>query len=195
VAPRKHQELMTAAVASDGEAQRALIAGDAGAARAAFAQAAELYRSSWEAAPPSAYGRLVGMLKSAVLAGDGAEEARYAQQALADADADSVTAAYALALAALLLGQDEAAGEWAMRMTAGNEAFARAAETVAALAAGDGERYDAALAAIVRDFEQRAEHLTGVAVADTALVFAELGKRRGLAVATESPVLPRMSAL
>ena len=63
---------MTAAVERDGAAQRALLASDREAARAAFAQAAELYRESWEVAPPSAYGRLVGMVKSAVLAGGGA---------------------------------------------------------------------------------------------------------------------------
>lgn len=185
---------MTAAVARDGEAQRALIAGDAGAARAAFAQAADLYQQSWEAAPATAYGRLVGMLKSAVLAGRGAEEARYAQRALADADADSVTAAYALALAALVLGQDEDARVSSARMSAGGEAFARAGATIDALAAGDRDRYDTALAAIVRDFEQRAEHLTGVAVADTALVLAELGARRGVSAAVESPVLPPVPA-
>jgi hypothetical protein len=185
---------MTAAVARDGEAQRALIAGDAGAARARFAQAADLYQQSWEAAPPTAYGRLVGLLKSAVLAGGGLDAARYAQRALADAEVGSVTAAYALALAALVLGQDEDARAWAARMSAGSEAFARAGATIDALAARDQDRYNVALAAIVRDFEQRAEHLTGVALADTALVLAELGARRGMSAAVESPVLPAVPA-
>jgi hypothetical protein len=183
---------MTAAVERDGAAQQALLAGDRQAARLAFADAAELYRRSWEDAPASAYGRLVGMLKAAALAGGGTEEARYARDALADADPASVTAAYARALAALILGEDAEAQASAQTMSAGNEAFGRTAEAIAALAARDAGRYEAALAAIVRDFEARTEHLTGVAIADTALVLATLADRRGMAAAVQSPVLPAL---
>lgn len=184
---------MTAAVERDGSAQQALLAGDRAAAGAAFAEASELYRQSWEEAPPSAYGRLVGMLKSAVLAGAGdAEAASYARAELAAADPDSVTAAYARALAALILGDDPEARAGAETMRAGGEAFQRTAEAIAALAAGDARRYESALDAIVRDFEARTEHLTGVAIADTALVLATLGARRGIVAAVESPVLPAL---
>jgi hypothetical protein len=183
---------MTAAVQRDGSAQQALLAGDRAAARLGFAEAAELYRRSWEAAPPSAYGRLVGMLKSAVLAGGGDSEAQYARGALADAEPESVTAAYARALAALIAGDDSEARASAETMRGGNEAFARTAEAIAALAASDRERYSAALAAIVRDFEARTEHLTGVAIADTALVLAALAARRGIVAAIRSPVLPAL---
>ena len=181
---------MTAAVERDGEGQRALIASDRAGARSAFAAAADLYRQSWEVAPASAYGRLVGMLKSSVLAGSGVTEARYVLGELDDADPESATASYARALAALILDDDEDARVWASRMGAGSDVFARAAEAIAALAERDGSRYAAALDAIVRDFEQRTDHLTGVAVADTALMLSELGARRGMAVAIESPVLP-----
>jgi hypothetical protein len=180
-------------VERDGEAQRSLLAGDQDAARAEFAQAAELYRQSWEVAPPSAFGRLVGMLKSAVLAGAGASEAAYVRRVLVDADPKSSTASYAHALAALILGEDSEAQLWALRMSAGTEAFARTGEAIAALAAYDGGRFAMALAAIVRDFEERTEHLTGVAIADTALMLSELARRRGMAVAIESPVLPALS--
>ena len=44
----------------------------------------------------------------------------------------------------------------------------------------------------MRDFEERAEHLTGVAIADTALMLEVLGRRRGMVVAVESPVLPAL---
>ena len=71
----RHRELMGAAIQRDGLAQRSLLAGDADAARVAFAEAAALYRQSWEVAPPASYGRLVGMLKATVLAGQGEEEA------------------------------------------------------------------------------------------------------------------------
>jgi predicted nucleic acid-binding Zn-ribbon protein len=183
---------MTAAVQRDGSAQQALLSGDRPGARAGFAEAAELYRQSWIAAPPSAYGRLVGMLKSAVLAGGGADEASYAREALAEAEPESVTAAYARALAALILGEDDEAGACAERMRAGNEAFARTADAIAAIAVRDPGRYEAALAAIVHDFEARTEHLTGVAIADTALVLVMLAARRGMVAAVESPVLPAL---
>lgn len=181
---------MTAAIGRDGAGQQALLAGEHEAARAAFTQAADLYRQSWEVAPPTAYGRLVGMLKSAALAGGGSDEARYVQRELADADPESVTAAYARALAALILGKDQEAERWATRMSAGTEAFARAGEAILAVAAGDGARYEAAVTAIVRDFEQRAEHLTGVAIADTAVMLADLATRRGMTVPIDSPVVP-----
>lgn len=181
---------MTAAVERDGAGQKALLAGDAPGARDAFAQAAEMYRQSWETAHPTAYGRLVGMLKSAVLAGDGRPQADYVRRTLVDADPDSATASYACALAALILDEDEEAEAWALRMSAGTEAFARAGEAIAGLAARDRDRYEVALTAIVRDFEQRAQHLTGVAIADTALMLTELAARRRMAVALESPVLP-----
>jgi hypothetical protein len=191
-------------VALEGDAQRALISGDPAAARAGFAQAAGLYRQSWELAHATAYGRLVGMLKAAVLAGGGRAEAQYARGELSDAGPagpttgkglPSATAAYALALAALILADDQAAQEWAGSMSPGGEAFARTGDAIAALAAHDQARYEAALTTIVRDFEQRAAHLTGVAVADTALVLSVLGARRGMTVAVESPVLPGPTTL
>jgi hypothetical protein len=190
VPPHKHQELLTAAIERDGAAQRALLGSDREAARVAFEEAAELYRQSWEVAPPSAYGRLVGMVKSAVLAGDGVDQARYVRKVLADADPESVTASYARALAALVLAEDDDARAWAGRMGTGSDAFGRTAQAIAALAAHDEGSFSTALSAIVRDFEQRAEHLTGVAIADTALMLAELGVRRGMAVDIRSPVLP-----
>jgi hypothetical protein len=183
---------MTAAVERDGVAQQTLLYGDRAAARLAFAEAARLYRQSWEEAPPSAYGRLVGMLKSAVLAGKGDDEALYARKELADSDPTSVTATYARALSALILGEDQETHDCAVGMAAGTEAFARAAEAIAALAAHDQGRYAAALTAIVRDFEARTEHLTGVAIADTALVLATLAARRGMVAAVDSPVLPAL---
>lgn len=169
------------------------MAGDRGAARSAFAEAAELYRQSWVQAPATAYGRLVGVLKSTVLAGgDVGAAARYVRAQLGERDPESSTASYAQALAALILDDDPAARTWARRMGAGDDAFGRTASVIGALAAHDGDRYAAALTAIVRDFEQRADHLTGVAIADTALVLSELGARRGMAVVIESPVLPAL---
>jgi hypothetical protein len=187
-----HRELMNAAIERDGVGQRALFDGDQEAARSAFAAAAQLYRRSWELAPPNSYGRVVGMLKSAVLAGGGPEEAEFARSELGDADLQSPAAAYARALAALILGDETAARRWSEAMRAGPEAFIRTAEAVDALAARDRARYAAALRAIVEDFEQRSEHLTGIPIADTALMLERLGARRAIDAGVASPLLPRL---
>ena len=65
-------------------------------------------------------------------------------------------------------------------MHAGGEAFARTADALGALAAGDRAAYDPALRAIVADFEARDAHLTGVAIADTAIMLDRLAEPRGL---------------
>ena len=70
-----HQEHLDAALAADGEAHRRLLAGDHDGARGALREAAARYRSSWEAAGPRAYGRLIGLLKASVLAGEADEAA------------------------------------------------------------------------------------------------------------------------
>src|SRR3954470_3182549 len=101
-----HLEALRKALAAEGEAQRRLLAGDPRAA-AGMRDASRRYRESWEAAPPGAYGRLIGMLKAAVIAGDAREEARYAREQIAGAPADSPAASYVGAIAALVLGDDE----------------------------------------------------------------------------------------
>ena len=137
-----------------------------------------------------AFGRLVGMLKAAVLAGGGAEQAAYARAALVEADPESGTANYARAIAALIAGDDADAEACARRMGTGADAFGRTAAAIAALAERDRGRYATALEAIVRDFEQRSEHLTGVAIADTAVMLQALAGRRGMEAEIESAVLP-----
>jgi hypothetical protein len=94
------------------------------------------------------------------------------------------------AMAALVAGEDAEAGRWADVMRGGSEAFGRAAEGIAALAAGDRARFRGAVLAIVRDFEARDEHLTGVAFADTAAMLQTLAAPRGLAADLASGVLP-----
>ena len=179
-----------AAIEREGRAQQALLDGDVDSARSEFRQVAELYRQSWEAAHARAFGRLVGMLKASVLAGGGADEAEYVRSALADPDEESATANYARALAALIAGNDSEARACARRMGTGTGAFGRTAAAIAALAAHDEPTYAAALEAIVRDFEHRSEHLTGVAIADTAVMLQALAGRRGMDADIESPVLP-----
>ncbi|MGH2962798.1 MAG: hypothetical protein ACRDL3_11505, partial [Solirubrobacterales bacterium] len=98
---------------------------------------------------------------------------------------------YTLALAALVAGDDDAARQGAAAMREGGEAFERTAEAIDALAAADRDRYAAALAAIVRDFEARDRHVTGVAIADTALVLQRVAEGRGMEAGVTSRLLPR----
>jgi hypothetical protein len=190
----RHRELMGAAIERDGAAQRMLLSGDSAGASAAFAEAAAFYRQSWEVAPPASYGRLVGMLKSSVLASGGSEEdaARYARDALGDEGSDSATAAYARAIAALIVEDYDGARDHAATMRSGSDAFVRTADAIAAIARDDHSAYAAEIQAIVRDFETRNNHLTGVPIADTALMLERLAARRGIGGGVESPLLPML---
>ena len=181
---------MRAAIEREGDGHRAALRGDPAGATAAYGRAIEAYRSSWEAAPPNAYGRLVGLLKAAVLCGAGAEDAAYVRAAISNEDAaGSPTAAYARAVAALVAGDDAEAARHAAVMRGGSEPFGRAAVAIDALARGDAAAYREALTAIVHDFESRDEHLTGVAFADTAAMLETLAAPRGMAARPASAVL------
>jgi hypothetical protein len=184
-----HRALQAEAVEADAGAQRSLLAGDREGAEPFLRASERLYRESWESAPPGGYGRLVGMLKSAILRGDARASAGYARDALSGG-ADSPTAAYAMALACLADGDDRGAEVAAEQMAAGGEAFERTALALAALALRDEAAYGAALRAVIADFEARDLHLTGVPIADTALVLERLAEPRGLAQRPSSPLLP-----
>lgn len=179
-----HLDLLRGAIAVEARGHRALLAGDP-VAPALMSDAARGYWASWAVAPPESYGRLIGALKAAVIAGDAA----LARDELPDT-ATSPPAAYARAVAALVAGDDADAIAAARQMRAGGAAFGRAAAAVEALVARDGGAYTAAVGAIVADFEQRDEHLTGVAIADTALMFELLAQPRGLRAWPDSPLLP-----
>jgi hypothetical protein len=183
------QRLLREAVASDAEAYRQLLAGEPERGREPLERAAGLYRRSWEEAGPRSFGRLIGMLKAAVLAGGGEPEARYVREQLGG-EADSPASRYALALAALVDGDDELARRTAAELREDGAPFADTAEAIDAVAAGDEARYRHAAAAIVAEFEARDAHLTGVAIADTALVLARLAARRGIPTEVDSPLLP-----
>jgi hypothetical protein len=120
------------------------------------------------------------MLKAAVLGGGGADEAAQVRALLVQGGA-SPTAWYAIAIAALIAGDDVQAVRGAGELRAGGAAFARAAAAIAAIATGDDAAADAAIAAIEADFATRDAHLTGVAIADTAVLFATLRERRARA--------------
>ena len=198
---------MREAIAADGEAQRALLAGES--AREPLRRAANAYRASWEAAPPRSFGRLVGYAKASILAGEnpgpyvreqlhgesrtqGTRPTGHSVSSDVPSGTPSPAASWALALGALADSDDDAALSAADGMLAGSEAFGRAAGAVAALARRDRQAYAGMLAAIVADFEARDDHLTGVPIADTALVLERLAERRGLAAHPRSPLLPEV---
>ena len=186
--PGPHVEEMEAAIHADGEGLRALLDGDTDTGRARLLEAVAHYRASWELAPPRSFGRLIGMLKAAVIAGDPADAAAYAREAVPEAD--SPPSSYVRAVAALVEGDDDAAAGFVAGMREGSPAFGRAADAIAALAARDADAYASAVRAIVSDFEGREEHLTGVPVADTALMLERLAEPRGLAAHPASALLP-----
>jgi hypothetical protein len=185
----EHLRLQDRAIRLEGDGYRGLLAGDAAGARALLREAAAAYRESWEAAPPRSFGRLLGMLKAAVIAGGGADEASYVRARLGP-EGDSPASWYALGIVALVEGDDGLARRAAAGMREGSAAFGRAADALRALADGDRERYARAVGAIVADFERRADHLTGVGIADTALMFEVLAQRRGLSARPQLDLLP-----
>lgn len=185
----RHRELLAEALEREAEGQRRLLAGDEDGARDELRLASDRYRASWEAAPPGAYGRLVGMIKAAVLAGDAQTAAAYVHAAVEDPP-PSPTSGYALAIAGLVHGDDGMAARAAEAMRGGSEAFDRTADAILALAERDGTAYADALDAIVADFAGRADHLTGVPIADTAAMLERIAEARGLAARPSSPLLP-----
>lgn len=186
--PGPHLDLLLEALAGEADAQRLLLAGDLAGGRSAMRAVAELYWRSWECAPPRSFGRLVGMLKAAVLAGDAADAAERAWALTGEMA--SPPEAYAHAICALVLGDDAAAATAAERMRAGDGAFTRAADAIGALARGDAPAYANAVAAIVADFAGRDDHVTGVPIADTAAMLDHLAAPRGLHSGCVSPLLP-----
>jgi hypothetical protein len=188
----EHRELMIAAIGTEGEAHAALLAGDHDAARAAYARAVEQYRASWKLAPPKSFGRLVGLLKAAVLAGQASAAATEVRAELHGDEAaeGSPVASYVLAVAAVILGDDDDVPVRAARMEPRGGAFERTAAALRALADRDADAYATALTAIEADFAAREDHLTGVAIADTAVMLELLADERGMAVRPSSPLVP-----
>lgn len=155
-------------------------------------RAADSYRESWPDAPAESWGRPIGAMKSRLIAGDieGARgDAHWALDAGA-AESESPIGRYAAGLAHLVLEEDEAASALAATLR-GFDGFPPAVnDAVAALSARDASRYDAAIGALVDDFEGRTEFLEDTPVADTVLALQVLAGQRGIVVALGSRLLP-----
>jgi hypothetical protein len=177
-------EHLDRALAAEREAYRADLEGRPSAEH--YRAARDAYLGSHAETGPQSWGRLIGALKMAILADDGVEP--IARQALAETAtaAESPAAGYARALAAVAVGENP---DVTSMLEAGG-AFRQTGEALAAVADGDGERYRRSLDAIVADFAARDQHLSGVAVADTAMVLERLAGARGIAARPSSPLVP-----
>jgi hypothetical protein len=161
----------------------ALLMADSAAAAPWLDRAAARWRESCDrGAATDAWGRPVGALKAALLAGDeqSVDELALWTLSLEPLDAASSIGLYAATLALLALGRfGEAAAPGAT--LCGRDDFPDdVAAALTAIAAGDHARLSAAVDSVVRSFETRHAFLEDVAVADTALVLQALARRRGL---------------
>ena len=190
----RQRQLVRVAAAAGAAGLVRLMQDRRGEAAGWLARSAERYRESFESAPPESWGRLVGAVKSRVLAGDweGAEDDSRWALAQGPAQASSPIGHYAAALAALVLGDDVEAGRLArsLQEEPGDRFPRPVADALAALAARDDRRYGDAVRGVLESFESRDEYLEDVPVADTVLVLEALAERRGIAAHPRSALLP-----
>ena len=154
------------------------MVGDRAGAREWLVRSAERYRESWDGGD-DAWGRPLGAMKALLIAGeaDPSELWRRGRRSTRGAvEADSPIGRYAGTLALLVLGRDEEAVVLASSLREGFPSGVAAA--LAALAARDAEAFNAAVAAIRRDFDSRESFLEDVPVPDTALALEALATSR-----------------
>jgi hypothetical protein len=191
---RRQRQLVRVAMAAGAVGLCLLMREDRRHAAVWLGRAAALYRESYEDAPPGSWGRLLGAVKSRLLAGDleGArEDARWAAEQ-AGGETTAAIGRYATALALLALGDDDRAGPIAQGLREEPEDVfpGSVAQALAAVATRDRELYEQGLAGVLASFEEREEYLEDVPVADTVLVLEALADERGLAMRPRSRLLP-----
>jgi len=171
-----------------------LMAGrDEEAARTWLLRAAERYRESWPLSPPGSWGRPIGAMKSRLIAGDqeGArEDARWALEAGA-AESESPIGRYAAALAHLVRGEGAEAADLSVALQGRDDFPEPVAGALVALSTRDASGYEAAIRALLADFEGREEFLENTPVADTVAALQVLAALLGIRVDLASPLLPQ----
>jgi hypothetical protein len=191
--PRQKQ-LVRIAMAAGGAGLARLMQGRRAESAGWLARSAERYRESYQGAPPESWGRLIGAVKSRILAGDWVGAAADARWALEQrpADSESPIGAYAAVVALLTLAEDEEAAATADGLS--GPGFPEAvADALRGLAAHDREAYAEGVKRVLESFETREEYLEDIPVADTVIVLEALADRRGLAARLTSPLLPELS--
>jgi hypothetical protein len=155
-------------------------------------RAAARWRESWEHATPTSWGRPIGAVKAALIAGRDEEAEGHARWALelGPRAAESPIGRYAAALALLVLGRDGEALETASTLRRREDFPPAVADALALIATHDGDGYADAVEAVLESFETRSEYLEDVPVADTVIVLQALAARRGLDARLSSALLP-----
>ena len=188
----RQKQLVRVAMAAGGAGLARLMQGRRAEAVGWLARSAERYRESWEGAPAGSWGRLIGAIKSRILAGDwegAADDSRWALEQQ-PAESESPVGTYAAMLALLTIAEDERASELAPAL--GKDDFPQpVSDALTALAGRDREAYSEAVARVLESFETREAYLEDIPVADTVLVLDALAARRGMAVEPRSALLPR----
>jgi hypothetical protein len=157
-----------------------------------FTRAAERYRESFAEAPPGSWGRLIGAVKSRILADDW-DGARVDAEWTLDQDPDkseSPIGRYAACLALLVLQRDQEARPLASSLRERGDFPPPVADALATLSAEDRLGYVDAIEAVLESFETRDEYLEDMPVADTVIVLQALAEERDIAAPLSSPLLP-----
>jgi hypothetical protein len=187
----RQKQLVRVAMAAGGAGLARLMQGRRAEAVGWLARSAERYRESWEGAPAGSWGRLIGAIKSRILAGDwegAADDSRWALEQQ-PAESESAVGTYAAMLALLTIAEDERASGLAAAL--GKDDFPQAvADALTALAGRDRDVYSEAVRRVLESFEAREDYLEDIPVADTVLVLDALAARRGMAVEPRSALLP-----
>jgi hypothetical protein len=188
----RQRQLTRLGNAAGGAGLALLMQGREADAAAWFARAADRYRESYADAPPGSWGRLIGAVKSRILAGDWDGARRDAEWALEQdpGEAESPIGRYAACLALLTLENDRAVRPLASSIRERGDFPHDVADALATLAAHDRVGYIEAVESVLRSFEMRGEYLEDIPVADTVIVLQALAERRDLAANLESALLP-----
>jgi hypothetical protein len=191
-ADARQRQLTRLGNAAGGAGLALLMAGGDAEAAEWFARAADRYRESFAEAPPGSWGRLIGAVKSRILAGDWEGARRDAEWTLEQdpGESESPIGRYAGCLALLTLGRDHEARRLASSIRERGDFPHDVADALATLAAGDRVGYIEAIESVLHSFETRDEYLEDMPVADTVIVLQALAARRDLAAELESTLLP-----
>ncbi len=196
-----HGELDERGIVRQGNAAYAaglglLMAGDPSAAEW-FTRAAQAWRASWDTGEGrESWGRPIGTLKASLLAHDAEAVSGYARWTLEleAATAESPIGRYGATLALLALGRWAEARHVAESLRDRDDFPRDVADALACIAAHNVLGYCESVESVVASFETREEFLEDAAVADTALVLAELARRRHIDEPLPgSPTLPASS--
>jgi hypothetical protein len=152
-----------------------LMLGDRTGADGWLVRSAARYRESWDAgAPRDAWGRPIAAMKALLIAGEDASAAAEWALDAGAAEAESPIGRYAATLSLLVLGRNDEAAAVAATLEAAFPVDVAAA--LAALAAGDGDAFEAAVADVRQSYEERDGYLEDVPVADTAMALEALSR-------------------